>query len=92
MLKWNTDICPLIQQKLEIAKKASGKWFAKWSGDAEMNMFEVIRDNDNFFVNLEKKTCACRRWDLSSIPCYHAIACIYFAKRVPENYISDAYR
>ena len=57
-----------------------------------MNLFEVIRDNDKFVVNLDKKTCACRRWDLSGVPCYHAISCIYFAKCAPENYIGDVYR
>ena len=92
MHKWRTDICPLIQQKLERAKKESDKWLANWSGDADMNLFEVIRDNDKYTVNLGDRTCACRRWDITGIPCYHAIACIYFAKRVPENYINDAYR
>ena len=92
MGKWKTDICPLIQQKLERAKKASDKWMANWSGDAGMNLFEVIRDNEKCVVDSGEKTCACRRWDLCGIPCYHAISCIYFAKRIPEDYISDAYR
>jgi len=41
-----------------------------------MNKFSVSNEIDTYIVNLEEKTCACRKWDLASIPCAHAIVCI----------------
>lgn len=33
-----------------------------------------IYKDSTFIVNLEKKTCGCRQWDTSEIPCIHALA------------------
>ncbi|KAL6520710.1 hypothetical protein OROMI_032270 [Orobanche minor] len=38
------------------------------------------------------KTCSCRRWDLTGIPCSHAISCMFFNNKNPEEYVSYWYR
>ncbi|KAL8503118.1 hypothetical protein ACS0TY_022020 [Phlomoides rotata] len=30
-------------------------------------------DGSQFYVDLEKSSCGCRKWDLTCIPCIHAI-------------------
>ena len=40
-------------------------------------------------VDLEAQTCACRKWELSGIPCYHA--CIAWEKKKFEPYIHFSY-
>jgi hypothetical protein len=79
MLRWKrSSICPMIQQKLEEIKKESDKWSANWSGDDHYALFEVSKDTSKYVVNLTERTCACRRWDLSGIPCKHVIAFRWF--------------
>ncbi|WOK98455.1 hypothetical protein Cni_G07167 [Canna indica] len=31
-------------------------------------------------------------WDLSGIPCYHAISCIFWLKEEPENYVDNYFK
>ncbi|KAH0632563.1 hypothetical protein KY284_035349 [Solanum tuberosum] len=41
--------------------------------------YEIIGASimDNWAVDLEKRTCSCRKWSLTGIPCKHAIAAIW---------------
>ncbi|XP_058786712.1 uncharacterized protein LOC131661258 [Vicia villosa] len=57
-----------------------------------MTKFSVCNESDTYVVNLAEKTCACRKWDLSGIPCAHAIVCIWYNGLVVENYVSSYYR
>ncbi|XP_016508009.2 uncharacterized protein LOC107825647 [Nicotiana tabacum] len=40
------------------------------------NGYEVIEESDKHCVNLAVKKCTCRSWDLTGIPCPHAIRAI----------------
>ncbi|XP_073227078.1 uncharacterized protein [Cicer arietinum] len=73
MLRYRGNICPRIQQILEKAKRAVGGWFPTWHGDDDFNLFSVTNGVDTYTVNLHTKTCACRKWDLTGIPCCHAL-------------------
>ncbi|PNX89230.1 sucrose-phosphate synthase-like protein, partial [Trifolium pratense] len=46
---------------------------------------------DQYVVNLVEKTCACRRWELSGIPCVHAISCLWFNNTKPEDFVAHWY-
>jgi hypothetical protein len=43
-------------------------------------------------VNLRNKTCGCLKWDLTGVPCKHAIAAIYMAREFPEDYVSEFFK
>ncbi|XP_040372479.1 uncharacterized protein LOC112192744 [Rosa chinensis] len=43
-------------------------------------------------VQLDKKSCSCRRWDVSGLPCGHAIAAIYSKGWSPDEFVDDHYR
>ena len=42
-------------------------------------------------VDLGRKTCSYRKWDLMGIPCAHAISCIWLKREQPESYVSKWY-
>ena len=39
---------------------------------AGVGMFQVLIKDYEHIVDLTTKTCDCRRWKLTDIPCYHA--------------------
>lgn len=92
-LNWYKGVTsPNIQQVLEKTKRAIEGWIATWHPDDEFVIFGVSNGVETYVVNLMQKKCGCRRWDLSGIPCCHAIACISFNKEEPKDYISSYYR
>ncbi|XP_070030916.1 uncharacterized protein [Nicotiana tomentosiformis] len=42
--------------------------------------YEITESDDRQFVDLEHKKCTCRLWQLSGIPCPHAIKAIIYDK------------
>ena len=49
-------------------------------------------------MNLENKTCSCRKLEISGIPCKHAVACIHDMADngsdvgTPEDWVHDSYK
>ena len=42
-------------------------------------------------MDLVQKTCSCRYWQLSGLPCPHAISCIYFMIHKLDEYIAPCF-
>ncbi|GJU57555.1 calcium/proton exchanger [Tanacetum coccineum] len=57
-------ITPSIRKRLEVLKE-------KQSGFQEL---EVRKYDQSYGVNLQHKVCQCRMWELSGVPCVHAVA------------------
>ncbi|XP_009140734.3 uncharacterized protein LOC103864720 [Brassica rapa] len=53
--------------------------------------YEVVEGTNGYSVKLHKRTCACRKWDLTGIPCRHAVCAIRENTGLVEDYISDYY-
>ncbi|KAL7243883.1 hypothetical protein ACSBR1_016155 [Camellia fascicularis] len=51
--------------------------------------FEVDYYDTTYVVDLRARTCGCRDWDLTGIPCKHAISCIYLTREKPEAYVHN---
>ena len=83
LLCWTCEIC----RSIDLASKCSHVWNGgdKYHVTMSVGGHEVVCD-------LKQKTCACRKWQLSGITCYHAVACIYFRKLDPLDFIHDCYR
>lgn len=92
MLRYKGTICPMIQQTLEKIKRDADAWTPHWFGDAGFSLFEVKKAQDKYVVDLGKQTCACGKWDLTGIPCCHAVACMWSNNYRPENYVAAYYR
>jgi len=86
--RWMGRICPNILKKLNAYIKLSGYCHAISNG---ADKFEVRHWDHRFTVDLQDRTCSCRYWQLSGLPCCHAISSIYFKTGSLENFIADCY-
>ena len=86
--RWMGRICPNILKKLNTSIKMSGYCHAISNG---IDKFEVKHWEHRFTVDLQEKTCSCRYWQLSGLPCCHAISSIYFKTSSLEDFITDCY-
>ncbi|KAK2383489.1 hypothetical protein QL285_070935 [Trifolium repens] len=92
MQRYRGNICPIIQQQLEKTKRVANGWSPTWHHDDDYAIFGVTNGTETYIVNLVQKTCTCRKWDLTGIPCCHAIACIWHNRKEPEVFVSSYYR
>ncbi|XP_023633374.1 uncharacterized protein LOC111829005 [Capsella rubella] len=53
--------------------------------------YEIVEFGIGYSVVLSSRTCACRKWDLTGIPCRHAVCAIREMNLEVEDYISDYY-
>ncbi|KAJ8423236.1 hypothetical protein Cgig2_013488 [Carnegiea gigantea] len=58
---------------------------------ARMGEFLVQDGNTNFTINLNTGHCDCMFWDISRIPCKHAIRCILRERLDPETFVHKAF-
>lgn len=92
MLRYDGDICPMINKLFDKYKKEAEGWSPNWSGDRDYARFSVSDGSDAYVVNLKEKTCACRKWELTGIPCPHSIACIWYNQQNPDEFVAHWYR
>ncbi|XP_050233427.1 uncharacterized protein LOC126681914 [Mercurialis annua] len=86
--KFQTDVCPKILKKLDKIIDEGWKYTATPTGGPQV---QVSGPGGQFVVNLPERTCTCRRWDLTGIPCVHACAAIHENNEHPQRYIDDCY-
>ncbi|XVE92877.1 hypothetical protein REPUB_Repub01dG0141500 [Reevesia pubescens] len=85
---YNGPICPDIQDKLEKLKNES---FSCLSLHAGRLKYEVECGPTSHVMHLGEKTCTCRRWDLTGMPCKHDVSAIYTNRERPETYVHPCY-
>lgn len=67
---WEGPLTPTMEYKVQDEMLKAGKMTVLCSSET---VFEV-RGNAVFVVNIGNWECTCRRWQLSGLPCMHAIA------------------
>ncbi|XP_029150779.1 uncharacterized protein [Arachis hypogaea] len=84
-------ILPHVQQsRLEAMTVLSHHWAPQWSGDEKDELYEVHGWPTNMVVDLSKHTCTCRFWQLTGMPCMHAISAIQDKNdKRPEEYCHE---
>ncbi|ONK63377.1 uncharacterized protein A4U43_C07F14500 [Asparagus officinalis] len=82
----NFKLMPKIQKKIEVAKDGQRYCKAIPSGVGEM---EVHCNGDQFTVDINTKKCSCYKWQVSGIPCCHAVAVIYAIRANPEDFVAE---
>ena len=55
-------------------------------------IYEVDNKYGRHVVNLTRKCCTCRVWDLTGIPCKHGVAAIYKNLERLEDYVHACFR
>ena len=84
------EITPFFSEKLEEAKKFSRDCKAQ---NAEVGLWQVRTNGPAVHaVDLRARTCGCRKWDVTGIPCNHAISVIMKIKQFPEDYVHDFFK
>ncbi|KAK8660202.1 hypothetical protein V6N13_051136 [Hibiscus sabdariffa] len=86
--KWRTSISPKALEKLERNMEQSTHCRLVWNGDGG---FEVQHGEDQHIVDMKQLKCTCKAWELSGIPCCHAICATYEENKRPEDYVSNWY-
>ncbi|KAL4564918.1 hypothetical protein LXL04_028994 [Taraxacum kok-saghyz] len=59
---------------------------------AGYQQFEVIQGNERYAVDLSKRICGCRSWQISGIPCVHGMAAIASQNLDPELYVAACFK
>lgn len=85
MNKVTDKICPRIREDLEKLKQ--GSRYCK-ACPGLFGQFEVSSYGKQFAVNLELRTCSCRSWDITGIPCIHSLSAIHYMKLDAVDYCS----
>ncbi|KAL2921197.1 Transposase for insertion sequence element IS905 [Bienertia sinuspersici] len=88
MEKVNSMLCPKIQKMLEKEKDFTANCEVIPSTDT---IFNVHQNLDTLVVNLSEKSCTYGKWNMTGIPCCHAVACIFFLNRDAEEYVDQCY-
>lgn len=86
--KWSGNICPKIKQKLEKNAELANTCYTLPAGKG---IFQVTYRDHQFIVDINVKCCDCRRWQLTGIPCSHAISCFRNERIQPEDMVSPCY-
>ncbi|KAI3495861.1 hypothetical protein L1887_38207 [Cichorium endivia] len=86
---WDLAICPAIRKQLKLLKTLHRFWQTHVSGYQE---FEVIQGTERYCVDLRKRECGCRIWQLTGIPCVHAMSAIASLNLDAEQYVADCYK
>ena len=87
MKKSSNVVCPRIQSKLEIEKEKAANFFPMPSTNL---IFQV--NHKNLTLDLDARSCTCRKWDLCDIPCFHEVSCIFFLHKNTEDFVDNYYK
>ncbi|KAL2237311.1 UNVERIFIED_CONTAM: hypothetical protein Sindi_0922800, partial [Sesamum indicum] len=87
--KWKGRICPKIRKILDKHIEKVGDCIPIKADNFHYQI--SCFDGGQYAVDLSNHTCSCRKWELSGIPCKHAISAIFNQKDHPKDYIDDCY-
>ncbi|GJW76436.1 retrovirus-related pol polyprotein from transposon TNT 1-94 [Tanacetum coccineum] len=66
-------LTPTVTKIFNVIKEKASQSTVVWDGAEQ---FQVNEGRQNLVVmNLANRSCSCRKWEVSGIPCKHAIAC-----------------
>ena len=86
--EWLGHTCPKIRKKLNNNIEWASTCYVMPSGEG---IFQVQDRDYQFIVDIKEKKCECRRWDLTGIPCAHAISCLRHERIAPKSMLPECY-
>nr|KAJ0204637.1 hypothetical protein LSAT_V11C500292560 [Lactuca sativa] len=70
--KCQGPLTPTATKLLKKNEQQAAEYIARWNGGGK---YQVAGPwNDQHVVDIDQMTCTCRKWELTGIPCRHAIA------------------
>ncbi|XP_057811736.1 uncharacterized protein LOC131025973 [Salvia miltiorrhiza] len=88
LLHSSDPLCPNVRKK---SNKLQGKIRLCDVRPAVGGKFEVHMYDDTHVVCLIDRECTCRAWELTGIPCCHALSCIFHNRDDPVKFIDHFY-
>ncbi|XP_022033043.1 uncharacterized protein LOC110934163 [Helianthus annuus] len=82
----NVVVCPRVQRKK--LDKDKDKAYTCTVYPSSRTLFQV-KSFDDVSVDISNKTCTCRKWDLTGIPCHHMCAVAAFLRRESEEFVNS---
>jgi hypothetical protein len=79
---------PRIVDKLEAIGEEATNYLSRYVG---VDPFEVEQGPRTYVMDLKKRTCGCRKWEMIGIPCAHAHSAITFHGHKSEDYVNHCY-
>ncbi|KAK0606883.1 hypothetical protein LWI29_005602 [Acer saccharum] len=74
---------------MELQAQHSGEFVAHWGGEGH---YQISRGSTTCaVVDLDQRSCTCRRWNLTGIPCSHSMVDIYSKGDDPTKYVDKWY-
>jgi hypothetical protein len=85
------EITPHFSELLEMANKFSRFCTPRV---ADIGLWQVTNSKGTatHVVNFEARSCGCRRWDVTGLPCNHACSAIIKAKLRPEDFVNPFFK
>ncbi|XP_060195287.1 uncharacterized protein LOC132624538 [Lycium barbarum] len=80
--KWDGDFSPKSLKLYDDYREIAHYCKVEYNGDYD---YEISEGEDRHIVDLSQKRCTCRVWQLSGIPCPHAIKAIMYDKGEPMD-------
>ncbi|KAI3794251.1 hypothetical protein L1987_36880 [Smallanthus sonchifolius] len=87
-------LTPTATRVFNNIKSAAAKCSVSWNS---LNKFQVSEHEEQYVVDVQQKVCSCRKWELTGIPCKHAVASIWNmanngqAVGIPETWVASCY-
>lgn len=88
-MQWKSNVTLNVKKQLEVTLKWSRTCTVEYAGG---NEYEV-KDNEgvNHIVHIGAMTCVCRQWEVSGLPCKHAVAAISHSRLNIEEFVHPYY-
>lgn len=83
------ELCPEIRKLMNINISKSRQCFPLDAGDLK---YEVTNFGNKFTVDLRRKVCGCGYWNVTGIPCSHAITCIHYIQMNPADFVDNYFK
>ncbi|KAH7847186.1 hypothetical protein Vadar_023010 [Vaccinium darrowii] len=80
---WQSLVTPKTRKRLDGVINQSRICKITFAGGEE---YQVIEGVVSYVVNLRARTCCCKVWEISGLPCKHAAACISYKRVNIEEY------
>ncbi|XP_057520881.1 uncharacterized protein LOC130801132 [Amaranthus tricolor] len=81
-------LCPKITKRVQVLCNESRSCRAFMSSPGE---YEVVEGKSTLAVSLNQRTCLCNVWQLTGIPCRHAMRAILHEGLDPQSLVDDWY-
>lgn len=88
------DIVPLrVHIKIAKIAKVARKFIVVKASQTEFKMLDKnVEKERHYVVELDQAYCECGSWQISGIPCKHALACIMQCSADPAEYVDPTLR